>query len=54
MGRRRKTGLGGHRILGILLALGGAFILVDLLPLYVWWLVLAVGLIVVGWLLFNS
>lgn len=54
MGRRRRTGIGGQKILGIVLALAGAFILIDMLPVYVWWLILGLGLIIVGWVLFNT
>lgn len=53
MGRRRKKGFIGQKIIGIVLALAGAFILIDIIPIYVWWLLLALGLIVGGWLLFN-
>ncbi|SES74077.1 hypothetical protein [Anaerobranca gottschalkii] len=54
MGRRRKRGGNGRKILGILFALIGVYILVSTLPIYVWWIVIGLVFIIVGWLLFNA
>lgn len=54
MGRRRKRGGSGGKIIGILFALIGVYLLVSTLPIYVWKIFIGLVLIVVGWLLFNA
>lgn len=54
MGRRNKFSLNARKIIGLILAVVGAYILIDMVPSYLWWMFLGFGLLVSGWLLFNS
>ena len=54
MPRRGKGGIGLKKLIGIALAVIGVFIIIDLLPMYIWRLLLGLGLMFMGWILFNS
>lgn len=51
MGRRSAL---PRKVAGVVVAVAGIAVLVETLPLVVWWCLLGVGLLLTGWKLFTG
>jgi len=54
---RRGLGRSGdlpRKLAGIVLAVAGIAVIADKVPFVVWWTVLGIGLVVLGWKLFTG
>lgn len=51
MGRRHPL---PRKVAGVVVAVAGIALLVETLPLAVWWCLLGLGLLLIGWKLFTG
>jgi|GEM_PF-4656202 len=56
MFRGKKSGAAKapRRILGIIMAVAGIALIIDKVPVFLWWVVLGVGLILSGWRIYAG